>query len=197
MVWGRFGLVTRLLFGLVLERQQVGLLLLQALMESLGLALLLELPPLELLLQSVGSFQGGEKRRESLQQVLAWQTKADWKSVSGPVSVLNHSILYSGLYTDSSIHHHICPFHPSVTPLLLYFLHLLCRLWMLYYDVMKIDLVWFYIEYKHRESKKYNIWKSGLTITRHITDSVHLKEDALTKRYTMKEHNISSHVLVV
>lgn len=57
MVWGEFGLVTRLLFGIVLERQQVSLLLLQPLMESLGLALLLELPPLELLLQSVGLIQ--------------------------------------------------------------------------------------------------------------------------------------------
>lgn len=45
----------------MLKRQQVGLLLLQALVESLGLALLLELPPLELLLQSVGLIQGGEK----------------------------------------------------------------------------------------------------------------------------------------
>lgn len=49
----------------MLERQQVGLLLLQALMESLSLALLLELPPLELLLQSVGLIQSGEKRGES------------------------------------------------------------------------------------------------------------------------------------
>ena len=59
-LWG-FGLVSRLRFGLVLERQQVGLLLLQALMEALGLALLLELSPLELLLQSE-CVQCGEKR---------------------------------------------------------------------------------------------------------------------------------------
>lgn len=64
-VWREFGLVARLLFGFVLQWQQVGLLLLQTLMESLGLALLLELPPLELLFQSVGLIQGGEKRRES------------------------------------------------------------------------------------------------------------------------------------
>lgn len=51
----------------MLERQQVSLLLLQPLMESLGLALLLELPPLELLLQSVGLIQGDEKRPESWQ----------------------------------------------------------------------------------------------------------------------------------
>lgn len=55
----------------MLERQQVGLLLLQALMESLGLALLLELPPLELLLQSVGLVQSGEKRAESRKPVSA------------------------------------------------------------------------------------------------------------------------------
>lgn len=57
-----FGLVSSLLFGFVLERQQVGLLLLQALMESLSLALLLQLPPLELLLQSAGSIRDDEKR---------------------------------------------------------------------------------------------------------------------------------------
>lgn len=74
MVWGEFGLIARLLFGFVLERQQVGLLLLQALMESLCLALLLELPPLELLSQSVGLIQGGEKRRRSWQPASAWQS---------------------------------------------------------------------------------------------------------------------------
>lgn len=53
--------VSSLLFGFVLERQQVGLLLLQALVQSLSLALLLQLPPLELLLQS-GSIRDDEKR---------------------------------------------------------------------------------------------------------------------------------------
>lgn len=38
--------------GLALQRQQVGLLLLQPLVQPLGLALLLQLPPLELLPQS-------------------------------------------------------------------------------------------------------------------------------------------------
>lgn len=56
-----FGLVSSFLFGFVLERQQVGLLLLQALMEPLSLALLLQLPPLELLLQSAGSIRDDEK----------------------------------------------------------------------------------------------------------------------------------------
>lgn len=50
MVRGDSGLVYRL--GLVLERQQVRLLLLQPLVEPLSLALLLQLPPLELLSQS-------------------------------------------------------------------------------------------------------------------------------------------------
>lgn len=54
--------VSSLLFGFVLERQQVGLLLLQALVQSLSLALLLQLPPLELLLQSAGSIRDDEKR---------------------------------------------------------------------------------------------------------------------------------------
>lgn len=53
-VWGGFGVVARLLFGFVLQRQQVNLLLLQALVEPLCLALLLQLPPLELLLHIVG-----------------------------------------------------------------------------------------------------------------------------------------------
>lgn len=56
-----FGLVSSFLFGFVLERQQVGLLLLQALMEPLSLALLLQLPPLELLLQSTASIRDDEK----------------------------------------------------------------------------------------------------------------------------------------
>lgn len=54
--------VSSLLFGFVLKRQQVGLLLLQALVQSLSLALLLQLPPLELLLQSAGSIRDDEKR---------------------------------------------------------------------------------------------------------------------------------------
>lgn len=57
-----FGLVSSLQFGFVLERQQVGLLLLQALVQPLSLALLLQLPPLELLLQSAGSIRDDEKR---------------------------------------------------------------------------------------------------------------------------------------
>lgn len=57
------GLVSSFLFGFVLERQQVGLLLLQALMEPLSLALLLQLPPLELLLQSVGSIRDDDKKK--------------------------------------------------------------------------------------------------------------------------------------
>lgn len=57
-----FGPVSSLQFGFVLERQQVGLLLLQALVQSLSLALLLQLPPLELLLQSAGSIRDDEKR---------------------------------------------------------------------------------------------------------------------------------------
>lgn len=59
LVRGRAGLVGGLLLGLVLQRQQVGLLLLQPLVEPLGFALLLELPPLELLSQTVGSLGGG------------------------------------------------------------------------------------------------------------------------------------------
>ena len=41
------------LLAVLLEGQQVGLLLLQALVETLGLPLLLQLPPFELLMQSV------------------------------------------------------------------------------------------------------------------------------------------------
>lgn len=59
-----FGLVSGFLFGFVLERQQVGLLLLQPLMEPLSLALLLQLPPLELLLQSVGSIRDDDKKKK-------------------------------------------------------------------------------------------------------------------------------------
>lgn len=55
------GPVSRFLFGRVLQRQQVGLLLLQALMEPLGLALLFQLPPLELLSQRSGSGRDDEK----------------------------------------------------------------------------------------------------------------------------------------
>lgn len=77
MVWWEFCFVARLLLGVVLQGQQVRLLLLQALVETLGFALLLELPPLELLSQSVGLVQGGEKRQRPClaQQVF---TEADY-----------------------------------------------------------------------------------------------------------------------
>lgn len=48
--------------GLALQRQQVGLLLLQPLVQPLRLALLLQLPPLELLPQSRDPLESGEGR---------------------------------------------------------------------------------------------------------------------------------------
>lgn len=84
----------------MLQRQQVGLLLLQALMESLGLALLLELPPLELLLQSVGLIQGGEKRRPAVQQSDKLRLRLNLKLVASFKSIIF-------LYLHTELQHYL------------------------------------------------------------------------------------------